>query len=863
MRSIRSWIIVFTQLALVSSLFIAPVPVETEAQAASMFISPSSGSPGSTAQVSGSGYSPFEIIFIVFNGQVITSTNAGGTGNFLTGFIVPSLPPGTYAVNAHGQTSNQIAQQSFTIGVAQQPTQVFFQPTQQPTHTMQTIPFQPTQLVTSASCMTQNASIVPSTVPQGSRASYSAQGFQPFTDVTLQIIGPSNTPPMTVRVSPSCQISAQFQIDLFDPVGQYMVNASGVSYGAGPLQGQPLTLTTPFTVVGGAATPTPTPVGQPSTGTVTTTCPFPTAFISSLSVTAGQAITFGGQGFRPGAMVDVRFEDPTGTFEVPWFLTGQIGPATQTCSVSSIFTINQNVPGGRYRMRLSGPNHLGAQVTALQEFEVLPGQVPTVGLATPIGLEPIIPLPPPGGPIVPLIPIPPGVPGQPGVAPPAVQGPPAPIALDQTLTAIGGSIVPTVSQNTTYELVTRIQNTSAQALDFSVASAPGAGLLYAFSQGQSLAVTFETEFSADSRVVSATSNVGTASVRGTTVAWNGQLAAGQTVEIRTQVDHTPTTALALNQPIRGQSISVRDERGQTLSIPANALPRIPQLPPAQRIVQPPPPPVDPTTASRFFTETGFSIVNDPIWIYYNRRGGYRTFGPPISREFTLMGSQVQLFERALLQVNEQEQVLVLNLLEAPYLPYDALGDLQLPPLEEGVIAAAPDPAAPTFFDASQEFVRVIAAESYDEAPTRFYSTFLTTVLFRDAFFDGNGDPNLVPGFALEIWGLPTSGPSYHIVGYEPGEDETLVPIYDQNVVMQRFQKGVMRFEQLNNRRTAGVPLGIYLRALIRAEALPDLAIAASESGDPLFAQYNPDAVNWIDRPDELPDSNLVLAFEPE
>jgi hypothetical protein len=321
--------------------------------------------------------------------------------------------------------------------------------------------------------------------------------------------------------------------------------------------------------------------------------------------------------------------------------------------------------------------------------------------------------------------------------------------------------------------------------------------------------------------------------------------------------------MALNQPIRGQSISVRDDRGLSLSIPAAAVPRPPQLPPAQRVVQPPPPPVDPITGSRYFSETGFSVVNDDIWVYYHRRGGYRTFGPPISRMFVLNGIEMQLFQKGLLQVNTEGAVSVVNLLEAPFLPYDSIGDLLLPPTEEGVIAAAPDPAAPNFGEATQEFVRVIAAESHDGQPTRFYSNFLTTVLFREAFFDGNGDPNLIPGFALEIWGLPTSGASYHIVGYEAGPPEgpEIVPIFDRNIVMQRFQRGVMRFDG-PDRRTAAVPLGIYLRAVIRAEALPDLAMAASESS-PLWAQYNPEAVNWIDRPDELPDTNLVLAFEPE
>src|SRR5205814_2464383 len=97
-----------------------------------------------------------------------------------------------------------------------------------------------------------------------------------------------------------------------------------------------------------------------------------------------------------------------------------------------------------------------------------------------------------------------------------------------------------------------------------------------------------------------------------------------------------------------------------------------------------------------------------------------------------------------------------NLLEPPFLTAEALlGDLRLPPPDPGLLGSAPDPGDA---DASQEFVRANAPEDFGGQTTKFYSTFLGTVLFRDAFFDGNGDPNLVPGFDLESWGLPTSGP---------------------------------------------------------------------------------------------------------
>ena len=40
-----------------------------------------------------------------------------------------------------------------------------------------------------------------------------------------------------------------------------------------------------------------------------------------------------------------------------------------------------------------------------------------------------------------------------------------------------------------------------------------------------------------------------------------------------------------------------------------------------------------------------------------------------------------------------------------------------------------------------------------------------------------------------------------------------------------------------------------------------LADAAQDS--PLWAQYDPESVDWVARPDDLPDTNLVLAFTPD
>jgi hypothetical protein len=430
------------------------------------------------------------------------------------------------------------------------------------------------------------------------------------------------------------------------------------------------------------------------------------------------------------------------------------------------------------------------------------------------------------------------------------------LLVQQSLQVVGGSQVPTVGETSVYEHLVRITNTGGGPLSLSL---DGNGMVRAASypgllQGQTLSVTFNTDYSPDSMIVNTSSNVGQTSVRGQTVTWNGQLGSGESVELRTTVAQTPTSSLVLNQPVRGQSLQVADPaRGTTLTVPPARLPA-PQLPPAQRVVQPTPPPVDPITAPRFFPAMGFTVTDDDVWNYFVRRGGQRTFGLPLSRTFTLEGTRVQLFERGLLQVVEapdgRRSVTAVNLLEAPFLPFERLGDELLPPVDGGLVVGAPDPEAPSFGQASQEFVQAAAPEGFEGKNTRFYSTFLGTVLYRDAFFNGEGDPNLVPLFDLEIWGLPTSQPDY-------GLDANGLP--DPQVVYLRFQRGVMRHDARAG-ATRGIDLGSYLRSVLRGE--PSLAGVATNA-TPLWAQYDPTAPRGVARPDELPDTDLTQAFEPE
>ena len=90
-----------------------------------------------------------------------------------------------------------------------------------------------------------------------------------------------------------------------------------------------------------------------------------------------------------------------------------------------------------------------------------------------------------------------------------------------------------------------------------------------------------------------------------------------------------------------------------------------------------------TTDPRFFEETGFRIDNDAFWAYFSQRGGVRTFGYPVSRDFPLLGFDVQIFQRVVLQRQPDGSVRTLNLLDEGLLPYTQLN---------GSVFPAPDPA---------------------------------------------------------------------------------------------------------------------------------------------------------------------------
>ncbi|MDA8189805.1 MAG: hypothetical protein M0T85_16820 [Dehalococcoidales bacterium] len=249
---------------------------------------------------------------------------------------------------------------------------------------------------------------------------------------------------------------------------------------------------------------------------------------------------------------------------------------------------------------------------------------------------------------------------------------------------------------------------------------------------------------------------------------------------------------------------------------------------------------------RFYPETNFSISSSKILDYVQSRGGVAQFGLPISREFILFGDRVQFFQRYVVQIRNGQPTL-LNLLGPDLMPYTSINGAVLPGVDASMSAASPAVGSPDYATGIVDFVKQNAPNSFDDLPVNFGSTFFNTVKLEDAFPQGNGDAGLLPLMDLEMWGVPLSKPAYDPNNF--------------NFVYQRFQRNIMHFDKTTG-RTQGLLLAQYLKAIITGQNLPpDLEQQAKNS--PFYRQYNNDMPLGLNRPDQLPNTNMKGAFEPE
>lgn len=258
-------------------------------------------------------------------------------------------------------------------------------------------------------------------------------------------------------------------------------------------------------------------------------------------------------------------------------------------------------------------------------------------------------------------------------------------------------------------------------------------------------------------------------------------------------------------------------------------------------------PASPGLDPGFFPATGYRISSPAVLDYFQHRGGVRTFGYPVSSEFPLLGQRVQLFQRQMLQIGPDGTVSPSNILDADVLPITRIDGLTVPPADPDLLGSAPLPSSPDYAVQSLAFVNLYVPDDWNGLPVNFQSTFLGTVTCIDAFGTDPCDQSVLPGYALELWGLPTSLP-------------TTDPV-NSDFVYQRFQRGIMHFSKATG-RTQGLLLGDWLkRIMIGVDLSPDIDAAVRHSR--FFAQYAPSRPLALDRPSDLPDTSLAQAFRSD
>ncbi len=247
---------------------------------------------------------------------------------------------------------------------------------------------------------------------------------------------------------------------------------------------------------------------------------------------------------------------------------------------------------------------------------------------------------------------------------------------------------------------------------------------------------------------------------------------------------------------------------------------------------------------RYFPQTRYRIDDDRFWDFFQRRGGVKTFGYPVSNAFPLLGQQVQVYQREVMQIQPNGSVATMNLLDDGLMPYTKINGSVFPASDKSLLQGAPGVGDRNYDARVQQFVRDSAPDAFDGQRVNFYSTFVNTVSLQDAFPGGKGDPNLLFGLNLEIWGLPTSRPTY---------DPT-----NGGFIYQRFQRGIMHFDAACG-CTQGLLLGQYLKSMMTLRDLPS-DLEEQARGSRFYGQLKPGVDAGVGRPRDLPNTDLSSAF---
>src|SRR5919197_2309408 len=260
-----------------------------------------------------------------------------------------------------------------------------------------------------------------------------------------------------------------------------------------------------------------------------------------------------------------------------------------------------------------------------------------------------------------------------------------------------------------------------------------------------------------------------------------------------------------------------------------------------------------TDDPRFFSQTGFRIDNDTFWNFFQRRGGVRTFGYPVSSKFMLLGFTVQIFQREVMQLQPDGGVQTLNLLDEGLLPYTRINGSTFPAPDPAVVSQPPPVSDPDYATKILQFVDAQAPDSFDGEPVSFDQTFHTTATQADAC---DLDPGALPLADLQIWGAPTS---------QPAHDPT-----NNDFIYQRFQRGIMHYDK-GCGCTQGLLLADYLKQVLIGPRMPNGSTNSNLPGDlaqqaqnsRFMSQYAPGRPGSLARPNDLAGSDLTNAFDQQ
>jgi hypothetical protein len=192
-------------------------------------------------------------------------------------------------------------------------------------------------------------------------------------------------------------------------------------------------------------------------------------------------------------------------------------------------------------------------------------------------------------------------------------------------------------------------------------------------------------------------------------------------------------------------------------------------------------------------------------------------------------------------------VKIVSLLDTGLIPGRQINGSTFPAAEPSLALMAPTPGQPGYGRRMLEFLQASVPNTWMDQPVGFLERYSTTVGCLDAFPDGGCDAGLLPLFNLEVWGVPTSRPAF-----DPN---------NHNAIYQRFERGILVYDA-GCQCTAAALLGDAFKQVLTGRDLPaDLAAAAA--GSAFLRQYAPGQPSSVARPDQLPNSDLTDAFEPD